>query len=416
MNQSRVSAALIFGGLFASSISACSAAGGASPAGAGAAGGSAASLVGTSGSPTGGVPGAGSGVSDPGAGGGDVMLSVGPGASPTSTDAGTANGACGSVEKPEQIFQYSPIALYIMLDRSGSMVTGFPEGSAQSWQNSTNAINGFLSDPSTQSIDVGLGFFPTAPDNGFTCGDGTGSGASCGTPIVEIGPTSQNASKVSAAMTSQSNQPNALNLTPTECALIGMVSHCEEWTKKTGEQCVAILVTDGNPTLCNGDPTALAKIVSDGKAAGVTTFVLGLPGSNATLLDPLAQAGGSGTSIDVSGGASAFNAALNGIRGKVSVGTALPCQWKIPAPPAGQVFNPEKVNVRFTAQGGAPQDFGYVNTQADCAHASNAWYFDDVNQPTQVLVCPTTCDMLKASQGAEVDVSFGCARKPATIQ
>jgi hypothetical protein len=93
----------------------------------------------------------------------------------------------------------------------------------------------------------------------------------------------------------------------------------------------------------------------------------------------------------------------------------LPCQWKIPPTPAGQQFDPQKVNVRFTPKGGSPQDFGYV-AQADCSRASNAWYFDNPNQPTQVFVCPTTCDMLKASAGAEVDVSFGCATKQAPLR
>jgi hypothetical protein len=209
-----------------------------------------------------------------------------------------------------------------------------------------------------------------------------------------------------------SNVPFPLSLTPTECGLIGMITHCQDWQRQTGEQCVAILVTDGNPTLCNGDVNALARIVADGKANGVTTFVIGLPGSNARVLDPLAQAGGSGASIDVSGGVAAFIAALNSIRGSVTIGTALPCQWKIPPPPAGGQFDPLKVNVQFTPQGGQPQNFGYV-VQADCARASNAWYFDDANNPTQVLACPSTCATLEASVGAEVFVSFGCARAPA---
>jgi hypothetical protein len=354
--------------------------------------------------------GAGAGSGNFGAGGDDIgIITQGSGAS----GAVVGDGTCGVIQKPEQIIQYSPIALYIMLDRSGSMITGFPEGSAQSWQNSTNAINAFVTDPSSQSIDVGLGFFPTAPDNGWTCSDGTGSGSNCGTPVVEIGAVSKTGPQLTNAM--NSNQPNPLNFTPTECGLMGMISHCEDWKKRTGEQCVAILVTDGNPTLCTADTAALSKIVSDGKANGVTTFVLGLPGSNASVLDPLAQAGGSSASIDVSGGVSAFVAALNTIRGKVSVGTALPCQWKIPPTPGGQQFDPQKVNVSFTPKGGPSQDFGHV-AQADCSRASNAWYFDDPNQPTQVFVCPTTCDMLKASTGAEVDVSFGCATKQAPLR
>src|SRR5689334_14618667 len=75
---------------------------------------------------------------------------------------GGEGGGCPEItQKPEEIITYrdatvtdtiitySPIALYIMLDRSGSMITGFPEGSAQSWANSTSAITGFMGDPAS---------------------------------------------------------------------------------------------------------------------------------------------------------------------------------------------------------------------------------------------------------------------------
>ncbi|HVU00989.1 MAG TPA: vWA domain-containing protein [Polyangiaceae bacterium] len=358
------------------------------------------------------LPNFGSGGGDPGggngAGGGCPAITAAPEQIITYKDATVT----------DTIITYSPIALYIMLDRSGSMITGFPEGSAQSWANSTNAINGFMADPASQNMDVGLAFFPTAPDNGFTCGDGSGSGANCGAPVVEIGPVPKNASPISGAM--NGNQPNPLNLTPTECGLIGMVSHCEQWKQQSGEQCVAILVTDGNPTLCSGDTTVLSKIVSDGLAQGVTTYVLGLPGSNASVLDPIAAAGGTTKSIDVSGGTQAFIQALNSIRGKeahqssqhISIPTviksALECEWKIPDPPQGQKFNADKVNVTMTPDNGQTVDLGYV-VEADCARTDNAWYYDDPATPTRVLVCPSTCETIKSTT-ATVNLAFGCDR------
>jgi hypothetical protein len=291
-------------------------------------------------------------------------------------------------------------------------------------------------------MDVGLAFFPTAPDNGWKCSDGTGSGSDCGTPVVEIAPAPQSGPQIASAMSG--NQPPALNYTPTECGIMGMLAHCAQWQKQSGEQCVPILVTDGNPTLCNAGqnqllPTApaqsdidhLAQLVSDAFNGPdkITTYVLGLPGSNAATLDQIAKAGGTNASIDVSGGVQAFIAALNSIRSKVStqsvqhitvpttIETKLPCEWTIP-PITGQnqVFNKDQVNVKFTPSGGATQDFGYVANDAGCAAVTDAWHYDDETNPTRVILCPTTCDMVKASTGAQVDLAFGCARKPARLK
>jgi hypothetical protein len=399
----RITATLILGGAIASTFAACSA--GSDPNGFG----NPNLNNGSSGGATFGPGGGGLGGAMAYGAGGDFVFNPG-GAPPTSPDSGNGNGNCGVVQKPEEIIVYSPVGLFIMQDRSGSMVTGFPPpASPDGWKNSSAAVSAFVSDPSSSGLSVGLGSFPPMTGN-TDCGGGT----DCGTPIVPIAPLPANAQPmISGMQTATPNNPIAL--TPTECGLRGMVSQCKTYTGATKIQCVGVLVTDGTPTQCDGDANNLAKILSDGAALGIKTFVIGLPGSNLQALDALAAAGGTAKAIDVSGGAAAFIAALNGIRSKISVGTALECQWKIPPPQDGQVFDPAKVNVAFTPKGGMVQEFGYV-AQADCARAANAWYFDDPAKPTQVFVCPTTCDTLKASSGAEVNVSFGCARKPAILR
>jgi hypothetical protein len=228
------------------------------------------------------------------------------------------------------------------------------------------------------------------------------------------------------------NSPG-LFLTPTECALRGMINTCLNYmaTSQIGEQCVAILVTDGSPTTCDQNTGNLVKIVADGHAAGVTTFTLGLPGSNLTFLDQLAQAGGTTASIDVTGGADKFIAALNNIRQAVSVtmtthtttpmviASPLPCKWGIPDVPQGTTFDKTKVNVQFSPPNAPPVNFGFVNTQGDCARATgDAWYYeyDAKGNPTSVVACPNTCNgTLHNAPGAEVDVLFGCDTIPAKV-
>ena len=339
--------------------------------------------------------------------GGSAFMVTGRGGD---SDGSTA--ACGVTLKPEDIMQYEPVGMFFMQDRSGSMVTGYPPpASPDSWDHSAAAVTAFVSDPASNGISVGLGSFPPLGSADPDCTTGT----NCGTPIVPIAALPGNATPMITAMQTTAKPDNPLANTPTECGIRGMITQCEQWQAANNIKCVHVLVTDGTPTECDTTDANLIALVAGAKAKGYETFVLGLPGSNLQALDQLAQAGGTTAAIDVSAGVSAFVDALNKIRSNVSVGTTLPCQWKIPPPPSGQTFDPKMVNVSFTPQGGTSKDLGYV-TQTDCSRATDAWYFDDANKPTEVLLCSQTCDMLKASTGAEIAVGFGCKRKDAMIR
>lgn len=331
----------------------------------------------------------------------------------------------------DTIITYSPIALFIMMDESGSMVTGFPApASPDSWANSTNAITAFVNDPASAGINIGLGTFPYGPNHTADCAGGT----DCGTPVVPINPLPQNAQPMINGMTSEAPDPNTLDafvLTPTECGLRGMINECEAYMQQTGIQCVAIMVTDGTPTQC--DPNnlydaayrqTLVQIVADGYANGVTTFTLGLPGSDAAFLNELAQAGGTTQSIDVTQGVQAFINALNSIRDAVAttssmqvvtqtvLTTPIDCEWKLPPEDPANPFDPLKVNVTFASDPNAqPVQFGHVPSAADCAQVTQdqpAWYYDNNDNPTEVFVCPSTCDVIKASTTGIVNLALGC--------
>jgi hypothetical protein len=212
-------------------------------------------------------------------------------------------------------------------------------------------------------------------------------------------------------------------LTPTECALRGMINSCKAHTAATGEKCVAIMVTDGAPTLCNLDVNALAQIAADGFANGVLTFTLGMAGSDFNVLNALSQAGGSDCdpngpnfACDVQAGQQAFLDAMNAIRGEVSTtvtntviqSTTLDCEWEIPDPPEGRTFDKNQVNVEFEADGIVRQTIGAVPSQADCAQYQGGWYYDDPSAPARLSACPSTCDIIQASTGARIDILLGC--------
>lgn len=378
-----------------------------------------------------GAAGAGStsGAGSTGFGGGVIDLGTGASNNPNKQDA-----SCGAVTAaPEQIivykdatvtdttYTYSPVALFIMQDRTGTMVTGFPSGSPNSWPNSIAALQAFTSDPASAGLDVGLGYFPptsNAPD--AQC-------MGCATPVVPIQGIKTAGPAIISSM--NANTPNPLNFTPLQCGLQGMIDACATYMKTSaGEKCVAVFVTDGNttdpaPAGCDTNTTNLLKIVSDGRAAGVETFAIGMVPGALTFLNQVAQAGGTNAAIDVSAGTSAFINALNTIRGKVAnqtshqvvtqqvISTPLQCQWKIPLPPDGQTFDPNRVNLQFTPAGGTASQFLFAPDLASCGTTPNTWYFDDPTKPTQVLLCPATCDAVKASAGARIDLQFGCERK-----
>ena len=58
--------------------------------------------------------------------------------------------------------------------------------------------------------------------------------------------------------------------------------------------------------------------------------------------------------------------------------------------------------------GGQPETWPKYANQAACPAAGNGWYYDNDAAPTKILLCPSTCSMVKNTKG-QVDVLFGCA-------
>jgi hypothetical protein len=205
-----------------------------------------------------------------------------------------------------------------MQDRSSSMVTGNPApASPDSWKNSMAAVTAFATDPLSQGLDIGLGVFPPMSNGTGDCN----AGSDCGMPVVSIASLPGNAQNIISGYqtaTPQQGFGTPTLFTPTECALRGMINTCLQFhaTSPSGEQCVAVLITDGTPTTCNADEQTLTQIITDGKSKGIFTYALGLPGADINVLNLYAQAGGTGTAVDVSGGPQAFIAALNAIRSR----------------------------------------------------------------------------------------------------
>ncbi len=103
-----------------------------------------------------------------------------------------------------------------------------------------------------------------------------------------------------------------------------------------------------------------------------------------------------------------FDDVFNAIAEGVIEGAKLSCEWAIPDPPRGEVFDKNKVNVEYRpGGGGTPVTILKVPTLEDCGD-SGGWYYDDEDEPTLVLACPATCDVLTADPAGQIGVLFGC--------
>lgn len=101
-----------------------------------------------------------------------------------------------------------------------------------------------------------------------------------------------------------------------------------------------------------------------------------------------------------------FGPAFTGV-GK-GLAAAVACEILVPKPPAGETFDPTKVNVLYTPTSGAPVTIEQ-DTSKPCASGANGWQYNA--DKTKILLCGDACAKLKADPTGKVTVELGCATK-----
>ncbi len=355
------------------------------------------------------------------------------------------------MQVPVTVTTADPIALYLVQNRSESM-NDTPSGASSSkWAQTTTAVNAFVNAPASNGLDVALGLFPLAT--------GTCAGGAYDTPVVPMRHILDPVQSQAIASALSSNGPggarggggagSSRNPHRGRSARRRELLHAVPGEQHNRRKCVVVLITDGAPNGCAEDTATLTGIVADGYAnAGIMTFTIGMDGADFNLLDAIAVAGHSDCTPTVAGneacnvtaGGTTLDDALALIRNTVTTvsttteiqnvvqSTQLPCEFSIPAPPSGQEFDRDKVNVNFVD--GTAETILRVASASDCANfGGKGWYYDEPNNPTKIELCPGTCSEVKAASGdggsmsvdpslgsgPRVDILLGCASKAAIL-
>ena len=151
---------------------------------------------------------------------------------------------------------------------------------------------------------------------------------------------------------------------------------------------------------CTGDPACPTS--GGSQVLGIPCVEVGQP-----YLDLVDMSGG--LSGDLCAANQDFAGVFTALAETVIEYKQIACDWAIPPPPKGEIFDATRVNVDYTPSEGAPPERIYfVEDGVSCAMGGEGWFYDDRDNPTRVIACPDTCARISNQPGAQLDVIFGC--------
>lgn len=103
-----------------------------------------------------------------------------------------------------------------------------------------------------------------------------------------------------------------------------------------------------------------------------------------------------------------FQAVFDALTTAVLGGVAVACDFVIPEPPAGEVLDPDAVNVDIGSAMGPLETIPRVDDLEGCDAVADGWYYDDPDEPTMIFLCPQTCETMQALEDGVINIGFGC--------
>jgi hypothetical protein len=254
------------------------------------------------------------------------------------------------------------------------------------------------------------------------------------------------------ALTNSINTQRQIQMTPSEDAWRFASNYVLSFTGLPANYAQSsrhvVVLTDGVPTLGNNcadsqgcdlgvsvaQYQSYIDAVAAANAAGLQTYVIGVPGSentdqvtctNGTIeydprtkLSEVAVAGGTAKAgcsvagpnychIDLTNPDIDFVAELTAAIGMITA-TVASCQYEVPPPPPNLQVNYNAIEVRYYA-GGSP-DFTLLPRNDGCP-TPEGWQFTDANN-TGIVFCGDTCTAVQADPQARIQIYFGCLGEP----
>ena len=351
-------------------------------------------------------------------------------AADTTGEGATGEGGCGG-----EAVLATPVKvnLLVVLDRSGSMKQ-IPSGFTDTkWSTMVGALESSLTAVQDQ-MAIGLVLFP---DPSVVGTDGCGMSAG-DTVLVEVDDGTVTVPLITAGLGDVATAPAGNTPTADALALAGRYFTVGPGSQREGEK-VVLLALDGGPN-CNAsetcdaadcttnidrsatDPSASAcpidpaSCCGDGTdaelnksclddqgtvdevtqlaTAGVSTFVVGIPGSApyAALLDALAEAGGRAASTTSPKYFEVADAQqLTDTLESITKQLVRSCEFQLEQGPP----DPDKVNV-------------YIDGEVVPKDGADGWEYDNSTDPPTIVIKGQTCEDLIAQGAESVSFAFGC--------
>jgi hypothetical protein len=349
-----------------------------------------------------------------------LQSSVGtPCGGPDNCNGECLNGICGcSGVAHERQLESSPLDIYLVLDRTGSMGTdcAYVAGSSPPVSSkacfATYALADYLVDVDP-AVDTTLAFNLMSLSN--DC-----SGASYVPALIEATTLPVAADSPLVQRISDETFSGGYG-TRIEGALRGIANYTE-LNQVSGREMIGVLITDGDATNCDTDNQNLATIIANHLAdTGLRTFIIGMDGASEDKLEELAVAGGAEAHDDFCGsltppchywnvGDGSGDVLASALQAISEQAVPLPCEVDVTGltAPAGEELDYGKVNVTFT-QDSDVTTIPQVGSAGTCPIDQPAWYYDVPSAPTKILLCENACDQVSAAgDGAELNVVAGC--------
>ncbi len=344
--------------------------------------------------------------------------------------------------------ELAPIFLAFAFDVSGSMGhydhPNWWHDPEAKWLPVRQATQAFFEDASSSGISASMGLFPaqTAKCEAETYG----------APEVTMKelPSTAFASAFDA-YEAEVGDPLAGGAwrggTPTLAAFSGTSDYLDQFrTADPTAKVAVVMVTDGLPQGCSSQAndigsitTAVGNLYEGG--SGVRTYVIGIenptaapaelpaydgwnnwgcgagnsspcdPPDTLSALNGVAAAGGTTEAFLIDTGdpeatKANFRAAIDAIRTQ-----AVSCELSIPPHPIpGRAFDKDKIDVSYTVDSASTR----LDYDPTCQESGTWRYADD--EASLIELCPDTCDLIRSTPGADLNVDFLCEIRPDVVK